>query len=117
MALILHLGGSDLLAGAKRYRRHLIDQGDFRSLADKIAATPAAAKLVGATHLYLWDTGLLGLKDVRDRIVVDFTEEDDLGLRHVLDERVERDGRAVAGVDTIGQRVLRLRRRQQHAEQ
>lgn len=65
MAITLHLGGPDLLAGAKRYRRQLIEQGSFRSLADKIAATPAAAKLVGATHLYLWDNGLIGIKDVR----------------------------------------------------
>ena len=66
MALTLHLAGPDLLAGAKRYRRHLIEQGSFRSLADKIGATPSAAKLVGATHLYLWDNGLIGTKDVRD---------------------------------------------------
>ncbi|MEO6217823.1 MAG: glycoside hydrolase [Sphingomonas sp.] len=66
MKMLLHLGGPDLLAGARRYRRHLIEQGDFRSLADKIGATPSAAKLIGATHLYLWDNGLIGVKDVRD---------------------------------------------------
>jgi hypothetical protein len=66
MAMTLHLAGPDPLAGAKRYRRHLIEQGCFRSLADKIGATPSAAKLVGATHLYLWDNGLIGIKDVRD---------------------------------------------------
>lgn len=66
MAVTLHLGGPDLLAGAKRYRRHLIEQGSFRSLADKIGATPSAAKLVGATHLYLWDNGPIGITDVRD---------------------------------------------------
>lgn len=66
MRLRLHLGGNDLLAGAKRYRRHLMEEGSFRSLADKIRATPSASKLIGATHLYLWDNGLLGLKDVRD---------------------------------------------------
>lgn len=66
MEMTLHLGGPDLLAGAKRYRRHLIDRGEFRSLADKIKATPSAAKLIGATHLYLWDNGPIGPKDVRD---------------------------------------------------
>ena len=66
MAMTLHLAGPDLLAGAKRYRRHLIEQGSFRSLADKIGATPSATKLLGATHLYLWDNGLVGIKDVRD---------------------------------------------------
>jgi hypothetical protein len=66
MEMTLHLGGSDLLAGAKRYRRHLIDTGGFRPLADKIRATPSAAKLIGATHCYLWDNGPIGVKDVRD---------------------------------------------------
>lgn len=66
MEMTLHLGGPDLLAGAKRYRQRLIDRGDFRSLADKIKATPSAEKLIGATHLYLWDNGLIGVKDVRD---------------------------------------------------
>jgi len=66
MVMTLHLGGPDLLAGAKRYRRLLIEQARFRSLADKIRATPSAAKLIGATHLYLWDNGFLGIKDVRD---------------------------------------------------
>lgn len=66
MAMTLHLGGPDLLAGARRYRRQLIEQGSFRTLADKIRATPSAAKLIGATHLYLWDNGLIGVKDVRD---------------------------------------------------
>jgi hypothetical protein len=66
MAMTLHLGGADLLAGAKRYRRHLMDAGSFRSLADKIRATPSAEKLIGATHLYLWDNGPIGPRDVRD---------------------------------------------------
>lgn len=66
MEMILHLGGQDLLAGAKRYRRLLVERQEFRSLADKIQATPSAAKLIGATHLYLWDNGLIGAKDVRD---------------------------------------------------
>jgi hypothetical protein len=64
--LFLPLGGPEPLSGARRYRRHLIEQGRFRSLADKIRATPSAAKLIGATHLYLWDNGLIGVRDVRD---------------------------------------------------
>src|SRR5690606_21653827 len=40
--------------------------GAFRTLTDKIAASPGAEKLIGATHLYLWDNGPIGAKDVRD---------------------------------------------------
>lgn len=66
LTFILHLDGPDLIAGAKRYRQHLIDTGSFETLADKIAATPAAQKLIGATHVYLWGDGLLGRNDVTD---------------------------------------------------
>lgn len=66
MEMVLHLAGPDLLAGAKRYRRELIQRKQFRPLAEKILDTPSAAKLIGATHLYLWDNGLIGTKDVRD---------------------------------------------------
>lgn len=65
MSLLLHLGG-DLTAGARRYRRHLIDSSAYETLADKIARTPDAAKLIGASHTYLWGNGLIGQHDVRD---------------------------------------------------
>ena len=66
MMMILHLGPADLLAGSKRYRRHLVERGEWRPIADKIAATPAAGRLIGASHLYLWGNGLIGTGDVRD---------------------------------------------------
>lgn len=66
MSLVLHLGDATPLAGALRYRRHLDDSGAWQSLADKIAKTPEGAKLIGATHLYLFDDGLIAAKDVRD---------------------------------------------------
>lgn len=66
MTLVLHRGGADLLAGAKRYRRYLTDTGKRSTLAEKIARTPSAERLIGATHVYLWATGLIGEKDVAD---------------------------------------------------
>lgn len=64
--LILHLGRADPLAGARRYRALLIQRGGYRALNEKIQALPAAARLLGATHLYLWGGGLLADKDVQD---------------------------------------------------
>lgn len=66
MSLLLHLADGDALAGAKRYRQWLQGQGRFESLADKIRAQPQTAKLVGASHVYLWGNDLLGQADVRD---------------------------------------------------
>lgn len=66
MTLRLHLGEADPLAGARRYRQWLVEQGRYESLADKLRQTPEAVKLLGASHVYLWGNDLLALDDVRD---------------------------------------------------
>ncbi|HEX8595200.1 MAG TPA: glycoside hydrolase [Pseudomonas sp.] len=62
----LHLGRDGLLAGARHYRQWLIDTGQHESLVDKLEETSEAAGLIGAPHLYLWGSDLLGQKDVRN---------------------------------------------------
>lgn len=66
MTLRLHLGDGDPLAGAKRYRQWLVEQGRYEPLADKLRQTPEAQKLLGASHIYLWGNDLLALEDVLD---------------------------------------------------
>lgn len=66
MTLLLHLGEADPLAGAKRYRQWLVEQGRYEPLADKLRQTPEAQKLLGASHVYLWGNDLLAAEDVRD---------------------------------------------------
>ncbi|MDR6100190.1 hypothetical protein QE369_000368 [Agrobacterium larrymoorei] len=66
MTMLLHLGDADPLAGSKRYREWLISEGRFETLKSKIAATPEAEKLLGATHTYLWGSGLISADDVQD---------------------------------------------------
>lgn len=66
MTLRLHLGPADPLAGAKRYREWLVEQGRYEPLTDKLRQTPEAEKLLGASHVYLWGNDLLGPDDVRD---------------------------------------------------
>jgi hypothetical protein len=66
MTLRLHLGDADPLAGAKRYRQWLVEQGRYEPLTDKLRQTPEAQKLLGASHVYLWGNELLGADDVRD---------------------------------------------------
>lgn len=66
MTLLLHLGEADPLAGAKRYRQWLVEQGRYEPLADKLRQTPEAEKLLGASHVYLWGNDLLAPEDVRD---------------------------------------------------
>lgn len=66
MSLLLHLGAADPLAGAKRYRQWLVEQGRYEPLADKLRQTPEAEKLLGASHVYLWGNDLLAPEDVRN---------------------------------------------------
>lgn len=66
MTMILHRADDDMLAGARRYRRWLIDHGKFEDLAGKMARNPAVGKLVGASHVYLSGGLLLSLRDIRD---------------------------------------------------
>jgi hypothetical protein len=68
VVLMLHLSaeGHDPLAGAKRYRRWLIDNGRFEPLARQVSHTPGASRLIGATHIYLWGHALIAPEDVLD---------------------------------------------------
>ncbi|WDU62059.1 hypothetical protein LRS56_25350 [Pseudomonas poae] len=66
MTLRLHLGAADPLAGARRYRQWLVEQGHYEPLEDKLRQTPQAQKLLGASHVYLWGNDLLAADDVRD---------------------------------------------------
>lgn len=66
LTFTLFLGSTDPLAGAKRYRQWLIDNGRYETLSSKLEQTPQASKLLGASHVYLWGNDLLGQKDVRD---------------------------------------------------
>lgn len=51
------LTDSSPVASAKDYRAWLVQHGEFRSLADKIAQVPSIGKLLGAFHAYLWGDG------------------------------------------------------------
>jgi Glycosyl hydrolases related to GH101 family, GH129 len=66
MTLTLHLGDADLLAGAKHYRAWLKAAGKFEPLAEKIKKSPSAARLIGASHAYLWGSGLIAARDIKD---------------------------------------------------
>lgn len=49
---------------ARIYRRWLMSQGAFVTMAEKIRKTPAAARLPGAAHIYLWGGDLIAPGDV-----------------------------------------------------
>lgn len=59
---------------ARVYRRWLIEQGDFVSLAEKVKATPKVARLLGAPHAYIWGDAYLSRHDIRPRAWQDFAQ-------------------------------------------
>ena len=64
--LHISLGAASPVAPAKQYRRWLKQNAEFISFAEKIEKTPAAEKLLGAAHVYLWGGKLLSEHDVTD---------------------------------------------------
>lgn len=64
--LHISLGAASPVAPAKRYRNWLKQNAEFVSFAEKIEKTPAAEKLLGAAHAYLWGGKLLSQYDVTD---------------------------------------------------
>ena len=64
--LRISLGAASPVAPAKQYRRWLKQNAEFVSFAEKIEKTPAAQKLLGAAHVYLWGGKLLSEHDVTD---------------------------------------------------
>lgn len=64
--LRISLGAASPVAPAKQYRQWLEQKAEFVSFAEKIEKTPAAEKLLGAAHVYLWGGKLLSQYDVTD---------------------------------------------------
>ncbi len=64
--LHISLGAASPIVPAKQYRRWLQQNAEFVSFAEKIEKTPAAEKLLGAAHAYVWGGKLLSEHDVTD---------------------------------------------------
>ena len=65
-AVRITLDTASPVAPAKRYRKWLKQNAEFVSFTEKIQKTPAAERLLGAAHIYLWGGKLLSQYDVTD---------------------------------------------------
>lgn len=61
------LGEASPVAPAKHYRHWLMQNSEFVTFAEKVAKLPAAEKLLGAAHIYLWGGTLLSRYDITER--------------------------------------------------
>ena len=64
--LRISLGEASPIAPAKQYRHYLKQNAEFVSFIEKIEKTPAAERLLGAAHVYLWGGKLLSEHDITD---------------------------------------------------
>lgn len=58
--------GDHALAGARRYKEWRIEQGETETLEEKMQTQPGIEQLIGASHAYLFGSGLLAAEDVSD---------------------------------------------------
>ena len=101
--LRISLGKASPVEPAKQYRQWLQQNGEFVSFAEKIKQTPAAEKLLGAAHAYLWGGKMLSRYDVTDWKA--FATKLKRGGNERAAETVE--GRIFSRLDTAAQNVVR----------
>ena len=91
MTFRLSLDAPDPLAGARRYRQWLIDNGEYQTLESKFEITPEGRKLLGAAHVYLWGNDVLALGDIKswERLIQVLASDEPLAvqLRKRLDKQ------------------------------
>ncbi|MGW6381356.1 glycoside hydrolase [Peribacillus butanolivorans] len=75
---------------AKTYKNYLIEQGDFKSLADKAEENSNIEKLYGAPHAYFWDRTVISEGNIEWAILRDaIPEKLKLWIQGLLTTKVE----------------------------
>ncbi|EOH97545.1 glycoside hydrolase [Enterococcus pallens] len=60
----IYLSENNPVAVAKLYQKNRIEKNQFTSLAEKAKTTPDVNKLIGAPHIYFWQSRILTTEDV-----------------------------------------------------
>lgn len=60
----IYLTDNNPVSIAKNYRQTLIDDGKYKTLAEKAKKNPEIKKLYGAPHIYLWNSRILSEDDL-----------------------------------------------------
>lgn len=75
---------------AKTYKKYLVEQGDFKSLADKAKENSEIEKLYGAPHAYFWDRTVISEENIKWAKLRDsFPEKLRLWIQELLTTKVE----------------------------
>ena len=61
----IYVTGKNPVDVAKTYKNYLIEQGDFKSLADKAKENSNIEKLYGAPHAYFWDRTVISEENIK----------------------------------------------------
>lgn len=75
---------------AKTYKNYLVEQGDFKTLADKAEENRNIEKLYGAPHAYFWDRTVISEENIEWAILRDaIPEKLKLWIQRLLTTKVE----------------------------
>lgn len=106
LTVLLHTG-NDWLSGARRYRQWRQSVGLREPLTAKITANPEVAKLIGASHVYLFGRDLIDVDDVTNwSALATFLLNDPKLARH-LDAVTRRELTPLASVKEPANRYTR----------
>ncbi len=87
---------------AKTYKNYLIEQGDFKSLADKAKENSNIEKLYGAPHAYFWDRTVISEENIKWAILRDGLPENlRLWIQRLLTTKVEDGSEFASAFDDL----------------
>ncbi|MCR8656133.1 glycoside hydrolase [Paenibacillus endoradicis] len=87
---------------AKTYKNYLIEQGDFKSLADKAEENSNIEKLYGAPHVYFWDRTVISEENIKwAKLKESLPEKLKLWIQELLTTKVEDGSELSSGLEDL----------------
>lgn len=86
----IYVADKDPVDIAKLYRNYMIEEGNFKTLAEKAKANSNIEKLYGAPHIYFWEKSVMSYEDIKwNELKNDMNEPFEKWLQQLLTEQVE----------------------------
>lgn len=83
---------------AKNYKNFVIENGDFKTLAEKAKENKNIEKLYGAPQIYFWDKSIITVDDIKWNLLRQNMDEEFINwMKELLNTKVE-DGKEVSNV-------------------
>ena len=94
----IYVAEKDPVDVAKLYRNYMIEEGKFKTLAEKAKTNPNIEKLYGAPHVYFWEKSIMSYEDIKwEKLKNGIDKPLKKWMEQLLREQVE-DGEELAKV-------------------